>query len=995
MEANAKARRRFHSDLERLKCIHVPDHEDKTHHPFLLCMQAALKKYKVDDSKVDWNAYHALPILEVHEGGRHIRELCELLKVNCWVYRLKIYEKYSRMVIEQKYGVLQKVTIHLFFTGMNWCWLKKTKESGQIKGLRRMYCHTCFRWLPCKKMNKDGLAKKSWFKKNHTKYCVMCGCGRAYTTNGRHKDHPVNCDKISKKKTYVPKDMLACKKYEPSTFPSYKDFIHHCDFECIPSRNGSFFEVDSVGFWDDTPEVKKYQSWCGKEALKEWIHYIMENIVGQIWFFYGSKFDAFFVLEYMIQHGLPVDQESTMVRGNMVYSLGIIGKKGVIVIKDLTKFLMGSLKWNCTSFGIPIEHSKTDFDHEKVKTWEDVEKHKEERLEYLRLDVISQREVFLKFADIVWNQTKLSVSDFISIAQLSNAITTLYIPHDRLYKIPVDDEAAFRQAYYGGRLVVTRPYWESSDMIHVWLCENDSELSKLFPSIEDYYCYYDACSLYPTQMKYEKIACGKPYYIKDMTVFDSKVAIHYMNEEAKIEGDNPKALWAKRAVLVDIDCPDDILIPFLMRRDKHGNNVQTLEPIRGLWYAGVEVLEAIRVGYKVIRIYAFYHFPYYEKLFEKFVTDCYALRKQHPGTAIDLVNKMMMNSASGKGGQKGMKYTTVLHIGAQQILEARSKRTNQIERVIYDERARQKLAAVVKEEQIIESTPYSLSTTTWILAQSRVYMSKFMRKIDGYRNPHACPLYGDTDSLFLHWSVVKPLLDDPKTTCLFGKELGQFKNEIPNGKIVGMITLAPKTKIQLMILPKWKRDGKKGPHVLSHAEGRKVKDEKGRAQLLEGQYELMCQMTCKGIPHYSKPYRYHQDYTVGEEETLRMKSVFGFVQERAEVPTKEKTYAKHVRLKDRYYVVEYHATPTQEAHSKVKACITWDDAHLVQKGEATLTCIFGSMQRNLVTHCEVEKNGIALDYQKRNVSETSWWEKKRRIQVEGDLMTYPVGYRIN
>lgn len=983
-----RPRRRFHCDLERLSCIWIPDHEDKTKHPFISCLKKASKKHKVDDSKVNWNEWHSKPALHVHEGGKDVRALGQLLGVNIRIYKLKVYEKYSRMVLEEQFAVLNKITLHFFYSGMNWCWLKRTKNSGRIKGLERMYCHTCFRWLHCE-LNSDGIPQKKWFNKHHVKDCIMCGCGRAYK---RGDPHGVNCIKVSKKRKVLPKQALACRKHEHAKEKTYLNHIHHSDFECIPSRDGTFFEVDSVGFWDDSPDKKQYLEWCGKEVLNDWIDYIIENVQGQIWFFYGSKFDTFFIMEQCIRRGIEPDPEKTMVRGNMVYSLGLVGKKGLIVIKDLTKFLFGSLKWNCSAFGIPTESSKTDFDHEKVKTWEDVETHKEERLAYLKLDVISQRAVFLKFADAVWESDKVNVSDFISIAQMANAIASLYIPPDRLFKVPVEDEPAFREAYYGGRLVMTRPYWESSDMIHIWLCESDEELSKMYADIIDFLCYYDANSLYPTQMKNRPIACGKPYHIKDMNAFDSKVAINYIIKESKIEGENPKALWAKRLIKVDMDCPNDIYIAFLMRRDALGNNVQTLEPIRGRWYAGPEILEAIRIGYKLLRVYEFYHFPLYEKLFEKFVTEAYALRKKYPGTAIDLSNKYKINSASGKGGQKGLLFTTLIHIGEKQILEAKSKKSNQTERVIYCEKTRKILAAVCKEEQILESTPHSLATTVWILAESRVYMSSFLRKIGGYRNLNACPYYGDTDSLFLHHSIIQQLMADPNTASLFGKELGQFKNEIPNGKIVGMIVLAPKTKIQLVVMQKWKRDGNRGPHPLSHKEGRKVKDPK--PTLLEGQYELMCQMTCKGIPHYSKPYRYDQDYTVPNEEITRIRHVFEYIQERAQIPSKEKMYAKHVKLKDRYYVVETFATPTQEKQVSVKACITWQDALAVQEKKASINCVFGSMQRNLVTHSDLEKNGIALDYQKRNVADQSWWDKGRRQMVKNDLMTYPIGYKL-
>lgn len=65
-----------------------------------------------------------------------------------------------------------------------------------------------------------------------------------------------------------------------------------------------------------------------------------------------------------------------MIRGSCIYVLGLLTKKGNVIIKDLTKFLSGSLAYNCKAFGVPIEDAKTTFDHEKCQTWEEVEEHK-------------------------------------------------------------------------------------------------------------------------------------------------------------------------------------------------------------------------------------------------------------------------------------------------------------------------------------------------------------------------------------------------------------------------------------------------------------------------------------------------------------------------------------------------------------------------------------------------------------------------------------------
>ena len=70
-------------------------------------------------------------------------------------------------------------------------------------------------------------------------------------------------------------------------------------------------------------------------------------------------------------------------------------------MKDLCKFLKGSLNANCKAFGIPQDQSKTTFDHDKIKIWADVEQHRGEIKEYLDLDVIALRGIYIKFSQII------------------------------------------------------------------------------------------------------------------------------------------------------------------------------------------------------------------------------------------------------------------------------------------------------------------------------------------------------------------------------------------------------------------------------------------------------------------------------------------------------------------------------------------------------------------------------------------------------------------
>lgn len=356
----------FHYHLESLKgSIYIP----KKGVPLVQCWKKALKYLKIA-SDFDWKG---LP-KELHcrhvpgiGTGTHIIQLCDYHKVNCVVYILKKGVKYNRFELECNYPeTLYKKTIYLYTEGTRWAWFKKTRSSGRIKALDRMQCVTCSEWIACK--------SKKEFIRTHYSSCCKCVCGIAYKEG---ESHPNTCKKVKKPWLGKQKDgtpATACKRWAPDTKPHYLYHNSHADFETIPAGVKGKMLVDSAGLWDDTNKV--YKVWCGKHALRDWLDYVLAHLKGNLWFFYGSKFDAHMIFEYCIQEGIAIDRTKTLLRGNVIYVMGLIGKKGTIIIKDLTKFLVGSLDFNCKSFGIEQEYAKTSFDHEKCKTWQDVERYK-------------------------------------------------------------------------------------------------------------------------------------------------------------------------------------------------------------------------------------------------------------------------------------------------------------------------------------------------------------------------------------------------------------------------------------------------------------------------------------------------------------------------------------------------------------------------------------------------------------------------------------------
>ena len=60
---------------------------------------------------------------------------------------------------------------------------------------------------------------------------------------------------------------------------------------------------------------------------------------------------------------------------------------------DLCNFTLSELVVACKDYKISEEKCKSEFDHEKIKSWEDVEFYRNEVVPYLELDLISMKEI--------------------------------------------------------------------------------------------------------------------------------------------------------------------------------------------------------------------------------------------------------------------------------------------------------------------------------------------------------------------------------------------------------------------------------------------------------------------------------------------------------------------------------------------------------------------------------------------------------------------------
>jgi hypothetical protein len=137
-------------------------------------------------------------------------------------------------------------------------------------------------------------------------------------------------------------------------------------------------------------------------------------------------------------------------------------ERGQLDIKDLYRFLPGSLLANCKAFQINKKLYKGHFDHSLIRSWEDVEKNISKIAKYNNLDVLALRAVYEAYAKDVFEEHKLHVCKFMTASHLFLAAWTLTLMKANLIiKTPKEDEEMMRAFYRGGRIFLSQSQWKS------------------------------------------------------------------------------------------------------------------------------------------------------------------------------------------------------------------------------------------------------------------------------------------------------------------------------------------------------------------------------------------------------------------------------------------------------------------------------------------------------------------------------------------------------
>ncbi len=279
----------------------------------------------------------------------------------------------------------------------------------------------------------------------------------------------------------------------------------------------------------------------------------------------------------MVHEKRYIDSGSFLKNGSNILSLKLHRH---LKVKDLCQYIKSSLKSACKAWGVPVDLSKKEFDHDKVFSFESAEEHKAEILEYLKYDIIALRELYRNYSQIQFECFGFDINRAISISQYAykcwasdlKEVEHIFVPHIG------KEEDDMRAAYYGGRVLPFRREYKSTDFDVQ--CAHDKR--PVFEEITDYLVIADVNSLYPYAQLKNSYAYGKWRYLSEGEI-EERMVDDVLNFNADEE-------WIKRCQFkVDVECPKNLITTFLMERDKDGNLIHSLDDKEEQWYTLIKL----------------------------------------------------------------------------------------------------------------------------------------------------------------------------------------------------------------------------------------------------------------------------------------------------------------------------------------------------------------------------------------------------------------------
>jgi hypothetical protein len=650
-------------------------------------------------------------------------------------------------------------------------------------------CAVCFEWFI-----KDSLSASK-----HAAACLACDkCKNKWTTNHKCRENRPRKYKSAK---------LFKKKKETPTY--LKKNIHFADLETKSDIYGhqevyssAIVSCEVIQKFDtmnlDQNHVK-CKEFLGHGGFERFIDYCLTLKNGHVWFYNGSRFDLYFIFQKAVERtDIEIVDFMKDEGSNKIISMKL--QKGKLKVKftDLCLFTLCSLEKACEAFQVPVNYIKKDFDHNLIKTWEDVEQHKHIIEEYNSFDVISMGIVYLNLAKPIWDEYKINICEYLSLSHLSYQIFLRKYCSDQIIntmKLPERMEYDFLKfGTFGGRSYCAIQYRESnfkkSDYYKNWdLLDDDikKEAINIYKNCKTNLLYLDVVSLYPSVCYKDKFPCGGYIWLSPIS-FPKELSWLTLNTYR-----SHKELICRSYYEVDVKCPKDILIPFLLEKGSKGELVASLRDKIQQVYDGKTLIESLKLGYQITKIYNILRYGQFLPLFKEFMDDMFKKKNANPkGSVKYTLFKNIMNNNTGKHSQHIIPNVTKCFHNDKFLASMVDDDLKRIKKLQIFENGQDIIGYIASIENPNATPTKNTQLGVSILNNAKTFMSRLARKINAYHDPESSILYQDTDSMVISTKALD-YLNDAQKKKYFGDNLGQLKNELPDALVHTLVCIAPKT----------------------------------------------------------------------------------------------------------------------------------------------------------------------------------------------------------
>lgn len=587
-----------------------------------------------------------------------------------------------------------------------------------------------------------------------------------------------NCK--SKHAQYKKGDLYKFVRFNKKKFNEYRKVGKmkslYVDIETFPDEKKKHIPYSIAFYADEGIEWRAHEDlmsmgdgvffFAGPHCIKKFVEQLMlfnkSKIKIPLICHNGSRYDFILILEEIIN----INQEEISVK-DIIYKGGKIMKMNVFnkeecefVFWDSCLHLLMSLKKACESFNVPAELAKGDFDHEKIRSYEDVVEHFLEWREYLKNDVLCLKYILNIYEDFILENMEVSPFNFVTVSSLANfKIKKDIRDNDLDVYIPqtFEEDDYIRKAIYGGRTQTVKQNFESSGE-------------------GDYLIGLDVVSLYPSVMDYEDFFIGEPRKVESGEELQE---IMWMYEDNK---KIPPGIY-----FCQVTPPPSerrYPIPFLPYKDDKGILYwQYKECIAH--YDSKSIMFAMELGYKFEFISALIWDKTSDQVFKKsnaFWQDLKNKASAEGNEGKRQIAKIGNNSGYGKQIQQNVHEKTLYVKSEDVMLLINQYGSTNVK--FFGNYQKPNRIAIVQERAEKPQTPSHLGVM--ILSASRIHMYKmFLRIMEPYGLntsiedcfKHA-PYYTDTDSMYIHVSQL------PKLQDLIGKKFGQLDYDFKRPDIV-------------------------------------------------------------------------------------------------------------------------------------------------------------------------------------------------------------------